>query len=105
MRFTKVRQARRFIEASDEASLHLKSRGTTLNYFDFFSEDLVAGQPNRSSSWSVSSSPSFNSMVLNIHDEFCCPITLDLMKDPVIRDELRDEKTKLRADKTSFDAR
>ncbi|XP_020252342.1 U-box domain-containing protein 1-like [Asparagus officinalis] len=39
---------------------------------------------NRSSSWSVSSSPSFNSMVLNIPDEFRCPITLDLMKDPVI---------------------
>lgn len=39
---------------------------------------------NRSLSWSVSSSPSFNSMVMNIPDEFRCPISLDLMGDPVI---------------------
>ncbi|KAK8941001.1 U-box domain-containing protein 17 [Platanthera zijinensis] len=40
---------------------------------------------SRSSSWSVATSPRLsNSTVLNIPDEFRCPITLDLMKEPVI---------------------
>ncbi|KAH7672592.1 Zinc finger RING/FYVE/PHD-type protein [Dioscorea alata] len=33
---------------------------------------------------SVSTPSSFNSMVFNVPDEFRCPITLDLMRDPVI---------------------
>ncbi|KAL0911999.1 hypothetical protein M5K25_017940 [Dendrobium thyrsiflorum] len=36
---------------------------------------------SRSSSWSVATSPAIAS---NIPDEFRCPITLDLMKDPVV---------------------
>lgn len=40
---------------------------------------------SRSSSWSVATTPRLsNSTVLNIPDEFRCPITLDLMKEPVI---------------------
>ncbi|KAJ0987635.1 hypothetical protein J5N97_005991 [Dioscorea zingiberensis] len=37
---------------------------------------------NRSTSWSVSSSAS--SLVMNVPDEFRCPISLELMKEPVI---------------------